>query len=84
MPFFYNVAVKSEAHFGTDEPKLFRPMAHTSEQALRMVLSHIWAVSPAVEMAEISTTTKQEKQVGGYDDPLVMMQMMTQSGTMGT
>jgi hypothetical protein len=83
MPWFFDVAVQSEAHFGTDEPKLFRPIAHSGEQALRQVLSHIWMASPEVELENIATTTTRGKRIGGYDDPGVQYRMMSQSGVTG-
>lgn len=80
MPFLYNVAVKSADHFDSEEPVLFTPVAHSSEQALRLVLRYLWERQPRISTGEIMTTTDQGRRIGGYDDQMVEHFMNTRSG----
>lgn len=78
MPELYAIAVKAEGLRGlSDEPMVFKPIAHTSAQAIGSVMEYLRAHAgqTGLMMGQVQIHTEVSRKVGGYDSPMVEQQM---------
>lgn len=80
MPDFYEVAVRAPKFFDQDDPVIFKPIAHTSDQAIGLVMRYIYGAVPNdILVEDMQVHVKMAGKIGGYDSPDIELSMRTRA-----